>query len=439
MSRTAFRAALCTPIDDPATAGRDAIVYHPDGLLLVEDGHIAACGAFRDLAPSLADPVSMQHYPGALIVPGFVDAHVHFPQVDIMASHGAGLLDWLDRYTFPCEARFADPAHARTTAAFFLDEMMRHGTTSALVFATVHAASVEALFEAALARNMRLIGGKVLMDRNAPDALLEDAQTGAAATDRLIRAWRGRGRLGYAVTPRFAPSCGDTLLAAAGRLLAAHDDVLLHTHLSETADEVALVDQLFPAADGYVDVYDRAGLLTRRSVLAHAIHLSSGDRARLAETGASLAHCPSSNLFLGSGLYDLAAADAAGLTTALGTDVGAGTSLSLLATLGDAYKVARLRGQGLDPLRGLYLATLGGARALGIDHRIGSLQPGKEADFVVLDPAATPLLARRRATCRGVEDVLFMLATLGDDRCVAETRLMGAKAWRRGRRNGSGG
>lgn len=330
---------------------------------------------------------------------------------------------------FPAEAAFADRRHADRVAALFLDELLRHGTTSALVFATVHEGSVDALFEAALARNMRLIAGKVLMDLG-PPALRDTATGGRAASEALIARWRGRGRLGYAVTPRFALTSSDAQLTQAAELLAAHPDLLLHTHLAENPAEIAAVAQRFPQAADYLDVYDRFGLVGARSVFAHGVHLSDRAWSLLGASGAGLAHCPTSNLFLGSGLFDLAAADAHGVPVALGSDVGAGTGLSLLATAAEAYKVAQLRGRSLDPFRALYLATAGGARVLGIGDRVGALLPGQEADFVVLDPAATPLLAQRTAG-RSLAERLFALQVLGDDRAVAATYVAGRCAHRR--------
>lgn len=415
-----YRAELLSVPDDPA-AGAPPL-HHPDGLLLIEHGHVVAAGDHATLAPRYAG-VPVEHFPGKLLVPGFVDAHVHYPQTDRIAAHGEQLMEWLDRHIFPAEAAFADRAHADEVAAFFLDELLRNGTTSALVFATVHAASVDALFDAALVRDMRIVSGKVLMDRG-PATLRDTADSGRAESDALIARWRGRGRLGYAVTPRFVPTSSDAQLAAAGDLLAAHPDVLMHTHLAENHGEVAAVAARFPDAADYLDVYDRFGLVGARSIFAHCLHLEPRALDRLAAAGSGIAFCPTSNLFLGSGLFDLAAAAARGIAVGIGTDVGAGTSFSLLATLGAAYAVGQLRGTSLDPFRALHLATAGGARVLGLTDRIGGLQPGQEADFVVLDPAATPLLARRT---RGqpLADRLFALQILGDDRVVARTYVAG--------------
>ncbi|MGZ8349123.1 MAG: guanine deaminase [Allosphingosinicella sp.] len=428
MTLQGYRGELLTVAEDPAAAGPDAIRHEPDGLLVVENGLVLARGPYAGLVARFPD-LPVAHFPHRLIVPGFVDTHIHYPQTERIASHGAQLLEWLDRHIFPAEAAFADPAHAAAVATFFLDELLRNGTTSALVFATVHAASVDALFEAALARDMRIVSGKVLMDQG-PPTLRDTIASGRADTEALIARWRGRGRLGYAITPRFALTSSDAQLADAGALLAEHPDALLHTHLSENAGEIAAVAERFPQARDYLDVYDGFGLVGPRSVFAHSIHLDDRAMARMAEAGSGIAFCPTSNLFLGSGLFDLALADAHKVRVGIGTDVGAGTSFSLLATLGEAYKVCQLRGRSLDPFRALHLATAGGARLLGLADRIGGLEPGQEADFVLLDPAATPLLARRTAGAT-LHDRLFALQVLGDDRAVAATFVAGRLAYGR--------
>jgi len=427
MTLHAFRGEILSVPEDPATGKLEAIRHFPDGLMVVEDGVIAAIGAYADLAQRFAD-VPTEALPG-IVVPGFIDAHVHYPQIEKIASHGEQLLEWLRHHIFPAEAAFGDPAHAAALAAFFLDELLKNGTTSALVFATVHAASVDALFEAALVRDMRITSGKVLMDLG-PETLRDTPEQGRAETEALIAKWRGRGRLGYAVTPRFALTSSDAQLADAGEIVAAHPDVLMHTHLSENRGEIAAVAGRFPEARDYLDVYDRFGLVGRRSVFAHCIHMSDPALARMAEAGSGIAFCPTSNLFLGSGLFDLAACDTHRIRVGLGSDVGAGTSLSLLATMGEAYKVCQMRGSALDPFRALHLATAGGARVMGIADRVGGLLPGQEADFIVLDPAATPLLARRTAGA-SLHDRLFALQILGDDRAVAGTWLRGQCAHRR--------
>ncbi len=425
MTIKAYRAELLSVPEDPAQSG--TVRHHPDGLLVIENGLVVAFGNHTDLVDGFAD-VPVERVDG-LIVPGFVDCHVHYPQTDRIAAHGEQLLEWLERHIFPAEAAFADRAHADGVAAFFLDELLRNGTTSALVFATVHAGSVDALFEAALKRNMRIVSGKVLMDRG-PDTLRDDVAGGRADSEALIARWRGRGRLGYAVTPRFALTSSDAQLASAGDLVAAHPDVLMHTHLAENTGECAAVAARFPDARDYLDVYDRFGLVGPRSVFAHCIHMDDPAMARMAKCGAGIAFCPTSNFFLGSGLFDLARAGAYGVKTGIGTDIGAGTSFSILSTLGEAYKVCQLRGTSLDPFRALYLATAGGAKVLGLGDRIGGLQPGQEADFIVLDANATPLLARRMEGA-SLHDRLFGLQVLGDDRAIARTYVAGELAWSR--------
>jgi len=429
VTRQAYRAALLHMLEDPCRAPAEAAVaYHPDGLLVVEDGHVTAFGPYAEIAPTLGAETPVTAFPGKLITPGFVDAHIHYPQTDVVAAWGSQLLDWLTTHTFPAEQAFADRAHADEAAAFFLDELLRNGTTSALVFGTVHKTSVDALFEAALSRDMRLIAGKVLMDRHAPAGLTDTVETGRTDTEALIRVWRGRGRLGYAVTPRFAVTSSDAQLAMAGEVAAAHPDVLIHTHMSENLDEVARVGELFPHCRDYLDVYARFGLVTSRSVFAHCVHASDDALRRMQRAGASAAFCPSSNLLLGSGLFSLKQACECGVTVGLGTDIGAGASFSLPHMMGEAYKVGQLAGETLDPLHAFYLATLAGARALRIDDKVGNLAPGKEADFLVLDLSATPLLARRTAGAATLAEKLFILSVLGDDRAIERTYLAGRLA-----------
>ncbi|MGZ6039348.1 MAG: guanine deaminase [Phenylobacterium sp.] len=434
MTRHAYRSALIHMLDDPCrTPAAEAFAYHEDGLLVVEDGHVAAFGAYADLAPGLPQGTAVEAFPGKLIAPGFVDAHIHYPQTDVIAAWGSQLLDWLHSHTFPAEQAFADRAHADEASAFFLDELLRHGTTSALVFGTVHKTSVDALFEAALARNMRLVAGKVLMDRNAPATLTDTVETGRADTEALIREWRGRGRLGYAVTPRFAVTSSDAQLTMAGEVAAAHPEVLIHTHMSENLQEIARVGELFPDHRDYLDVYARHGLVTPRSVFAHCVHTTDNALRRMQAAGSAAVFCPSSNLLLGSGLFSLRQACGCGVTVGLGTDIGAGASFSLLNMMGEAYKVGQLGGEALDPMHAFYLATLAGARAMKIDGHVGNLAPGKEADFLVIDLAATPLLARRTAAAASIAEKLFVLSLLGDDRAIERTYLAGALAHSRDR------
>jgi len=423
----AFRASLFHFVADPAEHGERAYEYFEDGLLVLSDGVVEAAGDAAALLPTLPAAAKVVDYRGKVIVPGFVDTHVHYPQTDIIAAHGEQLLEWLERYTYPAERRFADPAHAREVADFFLAELLRNGTTTAMVFATVHRQSVDAFFEAAQARGARMIAGKCMMDRHCPEYLRDTAESSYEDSRQLIAQWHGRDRLLYAVTPRFAPTSTERQLELAGRVLDEHAGVYLQTHVAENRAEVAWVKDVFPWSRSYLDVYDRFGLLRERAVYGHCIHLDHADRARMAATGAAMSFCPTSNLFLGSGLFDIDAARRHGVRVGFGTDVGGGTSFSMLRTQAEAYKVVQLAGGRLSPLSAFYHATLGGARALYLDHCIGNFVHGKEGDFVVLDFAATPLIARRVKQAASVAERLFVLAMLGDDRNVAATYLMGVR------------
>jgi guanine deaminase len=430
----AWRARIlhCTGEPPAAKSGElpSGVEYFADGILVVEGDCIAALGPASALVAQLGPDVLMHEARDKLLLPGFIDTHVHYPQVDVMASPAHGLLDWLGRYTFIEEQRFADAQHASATAAFFLDELVRHGTTTAMVFATSHPQSVDAFMLQAQARQMRMICGKCLMDRGAPAALCDSAESGYRDSKALIERWHGQQRLGYAITPRFAASSTPQQLALAGKLAHEHPSVWVQTHVAENVDEIALVHKLYPEARSYLDVYERAGLLRQRTVLAHGIWLDDLDRSHLARSGAAIAHCPTSNLFLGSGLFRLAQARNAGVRVSLGTDVGGGDSFSMLRTLSTAHHVAQLSEEHGAPgaFDLLHLGTRAGALALGLADRIGSLQPGMEADFILLDPNATPLLARRCGVARSLEELLFALVTLGDDRAVAQTVIAGLPA-----------
>jgi guanine deaminase len=399
-----------------------------DGLLVTADGKVASIGPARELLSALPSDARLVEHGDSILMPGFVDAHIHYPQTDIIGMGSAPLLDWLENYTYPAEREFSDPAHARAVAEFFLDELLRNGTTTALVFASVHPASVEAFFEAAAARRLRMAAGKVLMDRNCPENLRDTPEAGERDSRELLEAWHGRGRLRYALTPRFAPTSSEAQLAGVGQLARDYPDALIQTHVAENLDEVAWVKRLFPQARSYLDVYDRYGLVRERAIYAHCIHLDQNDRARMAQSGAWAAFCPASNLRLGSGLFDVAAADAAGMRFSVATDVAGGSSFSMLQTLSDAYKVAQLSHQHLSPLRAFYLATLAGARALGIDNHIGRFAVGMEADFIVLDLRATALIARLTARSRTLSEKLMVLISLGDDRTVSRTYILGREA-----------
>ena len=416
----AYRAGLLHFHADPAFA-EHAHAWHADGLLIVAAGKVVAAGDYAQLAPTLPAGTEINDYRGKIITPGFIDAHIHYPQTDMIASPAPGLLPWLEKYTFPTERAFADPAHASGVAEFFLDELLRVGTTTALVYCTVHPQSVDAFLTASESRGLRMIAGKVIMDRNCPDFLCDTAESGARETEELIKRWHNHGRSQYAITPRFAPTSTEAQMELAGALARKYPDTYLQTHVSENEDECKWVKQLYPKARSYVDVYDHYGMLRPRAVYGHCIWLDDEDRARMAQTQSTAAVCPTSNLFLGSGLFDFEEADKAGMLMALATDVGGGTSFSMLQTMNEAYKVARLKGSYLPALRMFYLSTLGAARSLHLDDTIGSLAAGNEADFIVLDPQATPLLARRTARTESLEEMLFALALLGDDRVIAAT------------------
>ncbi|ERH47205.1 guanine deaminase [Ectopseudomonas chengduensis] len=427
----AYRAAILHSLADPAVVGvEQSYEYFEDGILLIENGKVAQVGAAAELLPKLAG-VEVQHYRDALITPGFIDTHIHYPQTGMITSYGEQLLDWLNTYTFPTERQFEDKAHASDVAAIFLKELLRNGTTTALVFGTVHPQSVDAFFEQADKLNLRMIAGKVLMDRNAPDYLTDTAESGYAESKALIERWHGKGRLHYAVTPRFAPTSTPEQLELAGKLLGEYPDLYMHTHLSENRKEIEWVKELFPERKGYLDVYDHHKLIGPRAVFAHGVHLCDDECKRLAETGSAVAFCPTSNLFLGSGLFDLNKLEAHGVRVGLGTDVGAGTSFSQLQSLNEAYKVMQLQGKKLDPFKSLYLATLGGANALYLDDKLGNFLPGKDADFLVLDYNATPLISYRMQQAKSLEERLFALTMLGDDRAVKETFAAGVSVHQR--------
>jgi guanine deaminase len=431
-AKKAYRAAIIHSIADPADVGVEASYeYFEDGLMLVENGKILALGTAEDLLGTLAADVEIVSYQDALITAGFIDTHIHLPQTGMVGSYGEQLLDWLNTYVFPCEKQFEDPEHSAQVADIFLKELLRNGTTTALVFGSRHKESVEALFSAAEKLNLRLIAGKVMMDRNAPDYLVDTAESSYVDSKALIERWHGKGRLHYAVTPRFAPTSTPEQLTLAGQLLTEYPDLYLQTHISENLKEVDWVKALFPERKNYLDVYDHFNLLGERSVFAHGVHLCDQECERLAETGSAIAFCPTSNFFLGSGLFNLPMAEKHKVNVGLGTDVGAGTSFSLLHTLNEAYKVMQLQGANLSPFKSLYLATLGGARALRLEDKIGNLQPGSEADFVVLDFNATPLLSYRMSQATSIEEQLFVLMTLGDDRTVSETYSAGALVHKR--------
>lgn len=411
-----------------------AFVDITDALIVSQDGQITSFGSYDETQGAVPPGVEVTHYPNHLITAGFIDTHVHYVQTGIIGAYGSQLIDWLNHYTFVEEQAFADKGHADEIASRYFDELVRNGTTTAVTFCAVYPGSVDAFFEESERRGMRMIGGKVLMDRNAPDHLLDTAQSGYDDSKALITKWHGRGRQLYAITPRFAPTSTPEQLEAAGALWKESPGTFQHTHVSENVGEIAWVRSLFPERDGYLDVYDHYGLLGRRSVLAHGVHLTARERHRVAETGSAVAHCPTSNLFLGSGLFHVhdAKDPKRPMHVGLGTDVGAGTTFSMLATMNEAYKVAELNSYPMDAVKSFYLATLGGAAALDLDDRIGSIAVGKEADFVILDPNATPLLSYRAGRAESTEELMFVLSIMADDRSVAATYIAGRPAYERG-------
>ncbi len=427
----AYRASIMDFVDDPFLASDAACRYFEDGLLLVEDGKVSDFGDYATLKGSIDPNVEMMDYRGYLIMPGFIDSHVHYAQTDIIASHGAQLLDWLERYTFPLEGQFSDEAVAADTAQFFIRQLLANGTTSAMVFATIHPQSVDAIFNAAQQQKMRLISGKVMMDRNAPEYLRDSAQSSYDESKALIEKWHRKDRLDYAVTPRFAPTSSEAQLKVAQQLLQEYPDLYLQSHVAENPGEVAWVKRLFPWSRSYLDVYNHFGLLTDRSVYAHCIYLDEQDRKEMSEVGATASFCPTSNLFLGSGLFDMQAMLDHHIALAPGTDVGGGTSFSLLKTLHEGYKVCQLKGFNLSPFHAFYLLTLGAARALSLAHKIGNFETGKEADFVVLDLNASELMQRRMRRAENLAEQLFALIILGDDRNVHATHILGECRYRR--------
>jgi guanine deaminase len=403
--------------------------FDSDGLLVVgPDGagrqRVQDAGAFADVA-ARHPGVAVTHWPGRIIAPGFVDMHVHFPQIDIIGAPSEGLLPWLENYTFPAESRFADPAHSAEVADVFLDELMRNGVTTSLTFATSHPQSVQAFFEAARRRQLRMITGKVLQDRHSPDGVRDQTEQSLIDTESLIRQWHNVDRLGYAITPRFAPTSTERQLRGAGELAARYPDTWIHSHVAENKDEVKWARELFPQARSYLDVYLGFGLMRERAVYAHCIHFDDDDRRLMRDTGTASAVSPTSNLFLGSGFFDFEGAERIGYRHGLASDVGGGTSFSPFSTMLAAYYVGRegqtKPGVSIPPSQLWWHHTGGAARALGLDGVIGNLQPGCEADFLVIDPKATPLLARKTGLADSLEELLFALIVLGDDRLIERT------------------
>ena len=425
----AIRGRVLTFLRAPRGAGdTESYRYIDDGVVLARDGRTAAVGPAAELLSGLPAGTAVDHYPGELIMPGFIDPHIHYPQTQVIASYGAQLLEWLEKYTFVEEQKFGDPAHAARIAEFFLDELARNGTTTAVAYCSAHPASAEALFGAAARRGVGMIAGTAIMNRNGPPGLLEPARDAITASRDLIRRWHGKGRQRYAVTPRFAITSTGEQLEAAGALLKEFPTVLMQTHLDENHDEIATVKRLFPEDASYTAVYERFGLLGPRSLMGHCIHLDETEIALMRDTKSVAVFCPTSNLFIGSGLFNYRKLAEAGVRIALATDVGGGTSYSMLRTAAEAYKVLQLQGQNLPALAAFDLMTRANAAALGLDGEIGTIAPGGFADLVVLDARATPAMAHRMEVTRDLEEELFVLMTMGDDRAVRQTYIAGQPA-----------
>jgi guanine deaminase len=427
---TAIRGPALTFTGDPFVDGVEAMRYESDAIIGMSGGKITHFGAADAVRRALPPGTPIKEYgPDSLILPGFIDCHVHYPQTQIIGAYGEQLLDWLNKYTFVAEQQFADAEHARAVAAIFLDECLRNGTTTVATFCTVHAHSVDAFFEAAAKRGMRTIAGKVLMDRNAPGALLDTAQRGYDESKALIDRWHGHGRALYAVTPRFAPTSTVEQMESAGALWRENPGTYLQSHVAENRDEVGFARSIYPERGGYLDIYDHYGQLGPRAIYGHGIWLTEPELQLMHETGTSIAHCPTSNLFLGSGLFDLRKAKQANrpVRVGLATDVGAGTTLSMLRTMGAAYQIAQLGGGSLSAPQAMYLATRGAARALYLEDTIGSLAVGMEADLVVMSLKSTPLISSRMQHCSSLDEALFVQMTMADDRSVASTYIAGAR------------
>ena len=429
--RTVLHGQVLSFKDDPFAA--DPLQAHrhiSDGVVFVRDGLVEAVGSRAEMSSQIGEADIVHDYGDNLIMAGFVDTHVHYSQLGVIGSYGTQLIDWLNTYTFPEEGKFADPDYAREVAKAFVDQCLSNGISTSAVFCTVHEQSVDALFEATSAINMRMLAGKVLMDRHAPDFLLDTPQSAYDQSKALIDRWHGKHRCLYAVTPRFAPTSTPAQLEIVAALMGETPSVYMQTHASENTAEMAWVAELFPDCVDYIGVYEKFGMLGPRSLLGHGIHVSDREWSVLSESGTAIAHCPSSNLFLGSGFFDHARAQAEtpAVRFGLATDVGGGSSFSMFATMKMAYEVAQVHGSNLNAFQAFYMATLGGAKALGLGDRIGNLEAGYEADLVVIDLQSTPLIRHRMQTVENLHEALFAQLTLADDRAIAATYIAG-KRW----------
>lgn len=412
--------------------------YYENGVLYVENGYVLDVGDYEKLSNRYKD-VSYINYTDKLIMPGFIDTHVHFPQLEMVALYGEQLLEWLNKYTFPTEKKYFDKKYCEAQANLFMNELINNGTTSAAIYPTVSTNSVNTIFTQALNRNMRIISGKVMMDRNAPDYLLDSAENSYNESLLLISKWHKHKRLSYAVTPRFAITSSPEELGLARKLLSKYPDLYLQTHVSENKAEIKMVKELYPNSSTYLEVYNSYDLLHKRSIFGHAVYLEDSDYELMNNKKSSIAFCPSSNLFLGSGLFDINKTEYHNIDIGLGSDIGAGTSLSLLKTMADAYKVSQLRkissdnnDKSLNALMGFYYATLGAAKSLDIDSSVGTFKKGYEADFIVLDVNEPSILKQRQNNIQTIDDLLFSLMILGDDRTIESVYIMGKCYKRRG-------
>jgi len=422
----AYRGSIFHFVNIPESAfDQKSYQFFEDGLLIVEEGKISSVGNIKDFDKDYLKGINIVDYSGHLIMPGFIDSHIHYPQSEMIASYGEKLMEWLNNYVFPTERKFSSYEYSKKTSDFFLNELLRNGTTTAMVFSTVHETSVDALFESSEQRNMRMITGKVLMDRNAPDYLTDTPEKSYTESKRLINKWHNRSRLSYALTPRFAPTSTEAQLEVVSDLMKEFNDVYLQTHLSENKNEVKFVKELYPWSRDYTNVYEKFDLLGEKSVFAHAIHLSDVEFKTLSDSRSVVSWCPTSNFFLGSGSFKLGKAQKYGIRVSIGTDVGGGSSFNMLQTLKSAYKTVALQDLKLSALKSVFRATLGNAKALSLDDKIGNFEIGKEADFVVVDMESTPLLKYRMAFTETLEDKLFCLCILGDDRTIKATYVYG--------------
>ncbi len=430
MTAKAYRASIVHFVSNPVVEGDSAMHYFEDGLLVIENGLVVQCGEYSAVIKQYLD-IPLTDYSGNLIMPGFVDTHTHYVQTDVIASYGAQLIDWLNDFTFPAECRYSDKAIAQNGAEFFIKQCLKNGTTTSMVFPTVHTESVDAIFKEALNVNMRLISGKVMSDRHVPKGLMDTAQSSYDDSKALIKRWHNKQRLSYAVTPRFAPTSTVAQLEVAGHLFNEFEDVYCQTHVAENKDEIEWVASLFPENRSYLDVYAHYGLLQKRTMLAHCIYLDDIDYMVMEASQASASFCATSNLFLGSGLFSMQKFLKHNIDVSIGSDVGGGTSLNMLQVLNESYKVCQLNGFSLTSIHAFYLATLGGAKALDCDDKIGSFEQGKEADFVVLDLNSTDIMHRRMKLVETIEQQLFLLMMLGDDRAILATYIFGEQQYKK--------